>query len=248
MTITPAAAAARPAYDGVVPYPGNALAYEGSPLVAVKGDRFQYIEELGAAREKIEGALVKLRQVADEPVMPTRAESSWRLVSATDDARRAVSPYMNHVPGSVGFENNEVPRFLSDGTINAEDAANRKMNLTGSVQMHQETVIHRLPRKDLEGVNWQSVADSLQTSTKFDDLLIWGNKVTESGLPDVPRAIRELELLDQQFAAVIGNQGAPPVKGGFMQTLAGLPTGVKIAGGAALAVGVVGAGIAMAGD
>ena len=143
MTITPAAAAARPAYDGVVPYPGTALAYEGSPLVAVTGDRFQYIEELGAAREKIEGALVKLRQVVDEPVMPTRADSSWRLVTAADDARRAVSPYMNHVPDSPGFANNEGPRFLPDGTLNAEDAVNRRMHLTAIVQMPQQQSIHR---------------------------------------------------------------------------------------------------------
>lgn len=253
-SITPAA---RPAYDGVVPYPANALAYEGSPMVKVTGDRFQYVEELSAARTKIEGALDKLRQVVDEPMLPRTGAgetASWRLISAVDDARRAVSPYMNHVPGSPGFENNEVPRYLADQSVHPDDVGNRKMNLAGSVQMHQETVIHRLPKKDLEGVNWQSVADSLQTSTRIDDLLIWGNRVTNDGMPDVARAVSELEQLDRQFAAVLQNQGGPnvPVKtpgtGGIVQTLSALPTGVKVAAGAGLALAVVGGGVALARD
>lgn len=253
-SITPAAP---PAYDGVVPYPSNALAYEGSPMVEVTGDRFQYVEELSTARRKIDGALTQLRQVVDEPMLPrtgTGETASWRLVSAVDDARRAVSPYMNHVPGSPGFENNEVPRFLADGVVHPDDLGNPRMNLAGSVQMHQETVIHRLPRKDLEGVNWQSVRDSLETSTRIDDLLIWGNSTTRSGMPDVSRAVSELEQLDRQFAAVLQNQGGPnvpvrtPGSGGLVQGLSALPTGVKVAAGAGLALAVVGGGVALTRD
>ncbi|MCB0877696.1 MAG: hypothetical protein KDC46_01775 [Thermoleophilia bacterium] len=238
-----------PAYDGVVPYPANALAYEGSPMVteAMKGDRFQYVKELQQAHDKTKDALTLLRQVADEPVMPTRSESSWRLVSAIDDARRAISPYMNHVPGSEGFENNEVPRYLVDGSVHPDDIGNPKMNFAGSVQMHQETVIHRLPKENLEGVNWQSVKESLRTSTQIDDLLIWGNRVTESGLPDVPRAIGELETLDAQFLALLENQGARPVEqSGLLRRVGALPTGVKVAAVGALALGVIGTGIAVA--
>lgn len=248
---------ARPAYDGVVPYPPHALAYEGSPMVKVTGDRFQYVEELSTGRTKIKEALDRLRQVVDEPMLPRTGSgetASWRLISAVDDARRAVSPYMNHVPGSPGFENNEVPRFLADGAVHPDDLGNRRMNLAGSVQMHQETVIHRLPKKDLEGVNWQSVADSLETSTRIDDLLIWGNKATTDGMPDVSRAVRELEQLDRQFAAVLQNQGGPnvpvrtPGSGGIVQRLSALPTGVKVAAGAGLALAVVGGGVALARD
>jgi hypothetical protein len=244
-TITPGS---RPAYDGILPYPDRELAYEGSPMVreAVQGDRFQYITELGRAQTKAQRALGVLRQVADEPVLPTRAESSWRLVSALDDARRAVSPYMNHVPGSAGFENNEVPRYV-DGVIDPADAANPKMNLEGSVQMHQETVLYRLPKEHVEGVNWQSVEQSLRTSEKIDDLLIWGNRYNRSGLPDVPTAIRELETLDAQFGALLQNQGAQPVeRSGLVRRVLDLPVGVKLAGAAALAVGAGVAGVAIA--
>lgn len=238
----------RPAYDGVLPYPDRALAYEGSPMVraAMEGDRFQYVAELGTAQTKARHALDVLRQVADEPVMPTRGDSSWRLVSALDDARRAVSPYMNHEPGSPGFENNEVPRYV-DGVVDPTDAANPRMNLAGSVQMHQETVLYRLPRKDVASVNWQSVEQSLRTSERIDDLLIWGNRYNRSGLPDVPTAIRELETLDAQFAALLQNQGAQPVeRSGVLRTIAALPTGVKVAGVAAVALGVGVAGAAIA--
>ncbi len=241
-----------PAYNGVVPYPANTtLAYEGSPMVksAMEGDRFQWAVELEQARNKTSQALQTLRQVADEPVLQTRAESSWRLVSGIDEARRAISPYMNHVPGSEGFANNEVPRYLVDGSIHPDDIGNPKLNLAGSVQMHQENVIHRIPRENLEGVNWQSVQESLATSTHIDDLLIWGNRTTNSGLPDVHRAIAELETLDAQFAALVENTGAAPVeRSGLMRKINALPTGVKVAAAAAAAVAVIGTGVAIAKD
>ena len=241
-----------PAYNGAVPYPANTtLAYEGSPMVkaTMEGDRFQWALELEQARTKTNAALQTLRQVVDEPVMPTRSDSSWRLVSALDDARRAISPYMNHVPGSEGFENNEVPRYLVDGSIHPDDVGNPKLNLAGSVQMHQENVVHRIPREHLEGVNWQSVQESLETSTHIDDLLIWGNRTTNSGLPDIPQAIAELQTLDAQFAALVENQGAAPVeRSGLLRKINALPTSVKAAAVAALAVGAVSTAVAIAKD
>ncbi|MCW2955981.1 MAG: hypothetical protein JWO69_850 [Thermoleophilia bacterium] len=229
----------------VMPRPEYALAYEGSPMTQVSGDRFQWITELNGARDKISHARQALRTVRSEPVPATRAEASWALVSNLDDARRAVAPYMNHDPSTPGFARNEVPRYLPDGAVHADDLGKANMNFDGSVQMHQETILHRLPATDVQSMNWQSVRASLDTSTKIDDLLVWGSASTQ-GMPDVPRALRELEQMDGQFAALVQNQGAPVSGSGVGAKLAALPTGVKVAGAAAALLVTGGIGVAFA--
>lgn len=184
----------------VLPWPNRELAYAGSPMTRVDGDPRQPAREVAAARSKLAFARETLNEISDLPIPATRGEAGWMLTSSLDDARRAVTPYMNHDPATEAFVRNEVPRYINNGRVHPDDRGNALMNYDGSVQMHQETVLYRLPKRHVEAAgDWRHVADALTTSERFDDLLIWGRNAP-TGRPDVHGAVRVLDRMDGQLA------------------------------------------------
>ncbi|MCW2962397.1 MAG: hypothetical protein JWM90_2784 [Thermoleophilia bacterium] len=184
----------------VLPWPNRALAYAGSTMTRVDGDPRQPAREIDAARSKIAVARATLAEISDLPIPSTRGEAGWMLTSSLDDARRAVSPYMNHDPATEAFARNEVPRYIHNGRVHPDDRGNALMNYDGSVQMHQETVLYRLPKEHVfRAGDWHHVADALTTSESIDDLLIWGRNAP-TGRPDVQGAIHALDRMDGQLA------------------------------------------------
>lgn len=246
-------------YDGALAYPGDRLlSWEHSPEVRVTADPQQWMDEMIKAERRLRGAREYLTEIVGEPVHPKFSQNSKLVTQNVNLARKEVFAFQVWDPNSPRLAENEVPRFHPDGKMYADDVskigvggdgepildAARKLHPRPSANTHLETILYRLPKEHVSGLNRQAAADALRATEEISRRLSWNE--AKNAVPEVQAAIGQIDdvLADLQRAREGAGSGDGSAASRASRWFGQLSTGGKAA---VAGVALVGAGAAAAG-
>lgn len=185
-------------YQGSRPYPDHVLAFEYSDKVKVTGDPAQWRDELVKAQLKIDEGRKMLLSVKGQSVPATADEMKLPKNAALADALRGARKVIAAGP-------KDVPRFdAATGKMLAEDAAKLgdwheagKLIREPYAQVHLDTLVFRLPARDVENMNWTAFDDAITATRQLSNVLTYKDAHLVDPALDRPSVNKALELLDR---------------------------------------------------
>jgi hypothetical protein len=200
-------------YPGAVrayPNDGHVPGFEFSEHVAVNpGNSTQWADEMAAAKQKLAKARSILEPFVNASVPDQAADMALPQHQPLADALRGARKLV-----AAGPE--ERPRFHPDGSMWPEHAPRisdwhvRKVGEELAMvpepyaQVHLDTIVFRIPKRDMVQVAALAVDDAITTTREFGRLLNYKNN--PYGKPHVPEAIKKIDASIAILDAAVRNK------------------------------------------